>query len=180
MKIAVATMNGGLEDNVAAMFGRCKNYTFVEIEGKKIANASVEENQFANAMGGAGIQAAQLIANKGAEAIIAGNFGPNAGQVFSQSGIKMITAQGNVKDVATKYISGELTPSQAAPQASGISQASGRGMGRGMGMGMRMAQQPGTPQPQNDQRVSTLEKRMGTIEKQLKDIKEILEGLKKD
>ncbi|MCK4247318.1 MAG: NifB/NifX family molybdenum-iron cluster-binding protein, partial [Methanomicrobia archaeon] len=85
MKIAVSTMNGGLEDSVSPMFGRCRNFTFVDIEGKEIKNTTVEQNQFAGAVGGAGIQAAQFIISEGADVIIAGNFGPNASSVFSQS-----------------------------------------------------------------------------------------------
>jgi len=107
MKIAVATMNGGLEDNVSPMFGRCGNFTFVDVEGKDIKNTTVEQNQFAGAVGGAGIQAAQFIINKGADVVIAGNFGPNAASVFSQSNVKVVSAQGNVKDVVTKYLNGE-------------------------------------------------------------------------
>lgn len=110
MKIAVATMNGGLDDQVSPVFGRCPTYTIVEAEGKKIKGAGVIQNQFAAAMGGAGIQAAQYIATQGVNAVIAGNYGPNASAVLSQSNVEMIQAQGPVKDSVDKYLNGELKP----------------------------------------------------------------------
>ena len=36
MKICVATNQGGLDDTVSAVFGRCQTYTFVDVEGKEI------------------------------------------------------------------------------------------------------------------------------------------------
>jgi len=186
MKIAVSTMNGGLEDNVSPMFGRCGNFTFVDIEGKEIKNTTVEQNQFAGAVGGAGIQAAQFIISEGADVIIAGNFGPNASSVFSQSKIKIVSAQGNVKDVVTKYINGNLKTTAPQGTMSQMPFGTGRGMGRGMGMGrgkgMGFAQQPPI-QPMSsmpkEQEIPMLENQMKLIEQQLEEIKKRLEELKK-
>ncbi|MCK4432481.1 MAG: NifB/NifX family molybdenum-iron cluster-binding protein [Methanomicrobia archaeon] len=180
MKIAVSTMNGGLEDSVSPMFGRCRNFTFVDIEGKEIKNTTVEQNQFAGAVGGAGIQAAQFIINEGADVIIAGNFGPNATSVFSQSKIKIVSAQGNVKDVVTKYINGNLkttVPQASSGMGMGMGLGGGRGMGRGMGM--RFAQQPTAPPVTKEQEIPMLENQMKLIEQQLEQIKKRLEELKK-
>lgn len=110
MRICVATTKGGLDDNVAPTFGRCPTYTLVECEGTEIRDSSVVENSSANAMGGAGIQAAQYVAGQGAEAVIAGNFGPNSISVLSQSNVKSIQAQGIVGEVVTSYLKGELGP----------------------------------------------------------------------
>ena len=94
MKILAATTKGGLEDEVSPNFGRAPTFTMVEVDGTKIVNTSISTNEFANAAGGAGIQAAQWIINSGAQAVIAGKFGPNASDVFSRSNIKMLEFEG--------------------------------------------------------------------------------------
>jgi predicted Fe-Mo cluster-binding NifX family protein len=59
--------------------------------------------------GGAGIQAAQIIINKGAKVVITGNVGPSALQALSAAGISVITgAYGSVREVVEKYKRGEL------------------------------------------------------------------------
>jgi predicted Fe-Mo cluster-binding NifX family protein len=78
--------------------------------------------------GGAGIATAQLIAGKGVEAILTGNCGPNAYQVLSAAGIKVVTGvSGKIKDAIHNYKAGKL-------QASSQPNVAGHfGMGRGMG-----------------------------------------------
>jgi len=80
-RIVVSSQSqGGLDDMVSPMFGRCPIYTIVDIDldQKEIKEVSTENNPAMQAMGGAGIQAAQLIGNLGAKVVISGNFGPNA------------------------------------------------------------------------------------------------------
>jgi predicted Fe-Mo cluster-binding NifX family protein len=60
-------------------------------------------------MGGAGVQAAQLVVQKGANALITGNLGPNAASALSASGIKVyLVPGGTIKEVAETYKSGTL------------------------------------------------------------------------
>jgi len=140
MKIVVATTQGGLDDQVAPTFGRTPTFTLVDVEGSEIGNVEVVPNQFAGAPGGAGIQAAQWVANAGAQAVIAGNYGPNASGTLAQAGIELFTAQGmTVREAVERYIRGELTPFSAGAMAApgfGPGMGMGRGMGRGGGMGM--------------------------------------------
>ncbi len=123
MKIIVATNKGGLGDSVSGVFGRCQTFTIVEAEGGEIKGAEVVPNQFSAAVHGAGIQAAQWVANQGAKAVIAGNFGPNAAGILQQAGVETVVAQGIVREVVEKYLKGELasspspsTPSPPSPQ----------------------------------------------------------------
>jgi predicted Fe-Mo cluster-binding NifX family protein len=133
MKLAISTTKGGLEDNVAAVFGRCATFTIVEVDGKEVKLIEVVENEFASATGGAGVQAAQKVANLGVEAIISGNFGPNAFTILDQAGVKLVQADGNVKDLALKYAKGGLKPLDQAsrPVFGGMGQGRGGGQGRG-------------------------------------------------
>jgi len=71
-------------------------------------------NPASGAVGGAGIQAVQIIASKGAKVVITGNVGPNAFQALSAAGIKIITgAYGTVREVVEKYRRGELKETDA-------------------------------------------------------------------
>lgn len=142
MKIVVGTNKGGLDDTVSPVFGRCPTYSVVECEGNEIKDSTVEINPGFSAAGGAGIQAAQYVSGLNAEAVIAGNFGPNAASVLNQTGVKMIQAQGNVKDVVSRYLKGELQPITAPTVkdhfgmgrgGSGGRGGYGRGQGRGGG-----------------------------------------------
>lgn len=109
MKIAVSATDKGLGANLDPRFGRCQYFVIVEVEEGKIKGHKDIENRSVGVMKGAGIQAAQTIANEGVNVVIAGNFGPNAFQVLSMSGIKIVTtASGTVKEVVEKYLKGEL------------------------------------------------------------------------
>ncbi|HEB84959.1 MAG TPA: hypothetical protein ENI92_08175, partial [Bacteroidetes bacterium] len=85
MRIVAATNRGGLDDTVSPVFGRCPTFTVLDAEGGEIVSHKVIQNPYAGAVGGAGIQAAQLVVNEGAEAVVAGSFGPNASNVLSQA-----------------------------------------------------------------------------------------------
>ncbi|MBU4406080.1 MAG: NifB/NifX family molybdenum-iron cluster-binding protein, partial [Candidatus Altiarchaeota archaeon] len=135
MKIAIATQKGGLDDEVSPFFGRCPVFTMVYVEGEEIKNSDVIQNESASATGGAGIQAAQFIVEQKAEAVMAGNFGPNAARILSSAGIKMVPAQGNVKEAVMKYLSGDLKPVPDSTVEGHFGMGGGMGRGQGQGMG---------------------------------------------
>jgi len=107
MKIAIASLGKNLNSKVDSRFGRCPFFLIVDSDTNKF---EVIENTAGKKFQGAGISAAQLIVNKTAESVIAGNFGPKAVSVLSTSGIKIfggifgITAQ----EAIEKYKLGEL------------------------------------------------------------------------
>jgi len=150
LKIAISATGKDLNAMVDPRFGRCSYFILVEVEGKEIKGFEAIENPAATAMGGAGIQAAQTIANKGAEVVIAGNIGPNAFGVLSTSGIKVITGVAgiSVKEAVERYLKGELretstptTPGLVPGRPAGPLGPPGPtpgvvpGMGRGRGFG---------------------------------------------
>jgi len=138
MKIAVATQKGGLEDRVSEIVGRAPSFTIAETSNEEIINSEVLKNEFSEAQSGAGVQAAQMIAEEGAQAIIGGNFGPNLARVFTQSGIKMYQASGiKTEEAIHQLLRGQLT------EASGSTGPPGRGKGRGGGSGLGRGRQSG-------------------------------------
>ena len=109
MKIAISASGNNLDANVDMRFGRCPYFIIVETEDNEIKSHEVVNNEAVQAMRGAGIQAAQNVANKGAKVVITGNIGPNAFNVLSQTGIKVVTGfTGSVKEAVEKYLKGEL------------------------------------------------------------------------
>ncbi|RLI91184.1 MAG: dinitrogenase iron-molybdenum cofactor [Candidatus Altiarchaeales archaeon] len=187
MRICIATNQGGLEDQVFPVFGRCPTFTFVDMEDKEIKNVEVIPNEFAGAMGGAGIQAAQLVTNKGANVVIAGNYGPNAYPILNQAGISVVSAQGNVKEVVMKHVNGELPEitQSTAPRfgGMGMGRGGGRGMGRGRGRGMwstpAQASSTTLPPQTKEQELQMLKTRVEQLEEQLNEIKKRIDELKK-
>ena len=157
MKIAVSATSPTLDADIDPRFGRCAYFIFIETD-----DMSFEAVENTNAMlsNGAGIQSAQLVAEKGAGFILTGKCGPNSQHALSAAGIVMITdCSGNVKDNVENFKKGQLTAAspestQTGPQqglgvspsgnvprrsmyggGSGMGMGMGRGGGRGRGMG---------------------------------------------
>lgn len=131
MKICVSATANSIDAQVDPRFGRCPYFVIVDSETLQF---EAIPNMASGAMGGAGIQAAQTIASKGAKVLITGNVGPNAFQALAAAGIKVIVgASGTVKQVIEKYKRGELKETSSAT----VSGHFGMGMGRGRGQGIR-------------------------------------------
>jgi len=129
MKICVSSTGNTLDAPVDPRFGRCRDFLIVDSETMQF---EAVPNIASGAMGGAGIQAAQMIAGKGVRALITGNVGPNAFQALSAAGIEIVTgASGTVREVVEKYKRGELR-AIGAPTVGGHF-----GMGAGRGRGWR-------------------------------------------
>ncbi|MBC7129964.1 NifB/NifX family molybdenum-iron cluster-binding protein [Candidatus Bathyarchaeota archaeon] len=127
MKICVSASSGSLESPIDPRFGRCPYYIIVDSETLQFEAIS---NVASNAVGGAGIQAAQNIASKGVEVVITGNVGPKAFQALSAAGIKIVTgAFGTVREAIEKYKRGELKEAES-PTVGGHFGMGGRGLER--------------------------------------------------
>jgi len=139
MKICVSAVQGSLTALVDPRFGRCAYLIIVDADSMTF---EALPNVGAGAMHGAGVQTAQMVANRGVHVVITGNVGPNAYQVLSAAGIKIITgATGTVREVVERYKSGQLQEDAKTPNVSahfGMGMGGGMGLGRGMGRrGMR-------------------------------------------
>ena len=137
MKVAVSAAGQNLEASIDERFGRCRYFIIVETDDMSY---EVIENTNADLSTSAGIQSASLVASKGVEAVITGNCGPKAMQVFAATTITVIIGQhGIIKNVVEKFKNGDLKPSTRGnvPGKSGVEQtASTPGLGRpGMGSG---------------------------------------------
>lgn len=85
-------------------FGRASYFLFIEPETQTID--AVKNQPGAH---GAGVQAAQTVAGRGASIVITGSVGPNAFQGLAAAGIDVyVGATGTVKQVFEAYRAGEL------------------------------------------------------------------------
>jgi len=115
MKIAISTSGVVLDAPYDPRFGRAAHFCIIDDESEgwdTIPNPAI------NASGGAGVQAAQLIAQKGVNVVISGAFGPNAFDALEAAGIQMYLAPsgGNltVSDLLKAYQDNQLDQAQAA------------------------------------------------------------------
>jgi len=146
MKIAATSNSRSLDDVIEPRFGRCHYYLIVETD---TLDFEAIENPSISLVGGAGIQSAQLMADKGVTNVLTGNCGPNAYQTLNAAGINIIVGcSGIIREVIQQFKEGNLTgATQPNAQAhAGVGVSSGRqqysnptfsqGLGRGMGKGM--------------------------------------------
>lgn len=94
MKICISSSGDSLDSLVDPRFGRCLYFIFVDLDKDKV---NVVPNSGVNAMRGAGVQAAQTVADEGAEAVVTGNIGPNSFNFLKSSGVKIFQASPSMK-----------------------------------------------------------------------------------
>ena len=100
MKIVISTDQG----QVSAHFGRCLNFTIVDIADGKLQNKTTIENP-----GHSPGFLPQFFADKGIECIIAGGMGVRAQSLFVQYGIETVVGiTGEIENVVQKILDGTL------------------------------------------------------------------------
>ena len=113
MKVAVTSKGQDLSSDVDPRFGRAPYIIIVDTE--TMAFEALDNSTNVNAFKGAGIQAATMVADKGAEVLMTGYCGPNAFKTVSAAGVKVVNdISGTVEDVIVNFKGGNLTYSEAA------------------------------------------------------------------
>lgn len=129
MKLAVCAQGEGITAKVDERFGRCPFFVIVNTENEESV-VSVR-NTHAEASGGAGPQAAQLLAGLGVDAVAVGNMGPNAVEALKTAKINAYTGiTGTVKDSVKKFKDGKLVSLSEATVSSHAGMRGNKG-GRG-------------------------------------------------
>mgnify|MGYP006281427439 FL=1 len=133
MKIGISATGPDLEAQVEPRFGRCPYFLIVDPQS---LDFEALENPSTASMGGAGIQSAQLMSDKGVSTVLTGNCGPNAFRTFEAANIHVVTGvSGPVRQAVEQFQSGALEPSGSANVASHSGMGGGSGRGRGLGIG---------------------------------------------
>ncbi len=116
MKIAISSTGPDLKSDVDSRFGRCQYFIIFDTETKEFEAIS---NESISVSGGAGIQSAQLVKDKGAEVLLTGNVGPNAMSTLSAAKIGVaVGVSGDVKNAIDKYLTGEYKLAEQSNVAS--------------------------------------------------------------
>ena len=171
MKIAISATGPTLDDKVDPRFGRCQCFIIIDPETMEF---EAVDNSSGMAAAGAGISTAQMIANRGVQAVLTGNCGPNAYQVLSSAGIKVITgASGKIADAVQGYQAGKFQ-ANSQPNVPGHF---GIGSGMGMGAGMMPPVSPVSEPESIAQQLQALNEQSQAIAQQLADIQQRLKDL---
>ena len=106
MKIAVSSCGIFLDSPIDPRFGRCDYFVIVDTTDMSF---EVFDNDSVALTQGAGVQSAQFVVSKGAQAVITGNIGPNSIRALSAVGVEVVLCQtGSIKDAILKYQKGLL------------------------------------------------------------------------
>lgn len=112
MKICITSQGNDRNAEVDPRFGRCQYFVIADTDTDQV---DIIDNTNKDGMGGVGIQAGQMMAEKDIKAVLTGNVGPNAFQTLNASGVEVITGvTGKVSEAIEKYKSGGYTPSSGA------------------------------------------------------------------
>jgi len=110
MKVAVSAVDNNLDAQVDPRFGRAGFLLIIDsdsMEYESITNPNV------NALGGAGIQSAQLVIDKGVKSVLTGKCGPKAFEVFKTAGIDIYEdIEGSVSEAIRAFQTDQLSPSE--------------------------------------------------------------------
>jgi predicted Fe-Mo cluster-binding NifX family protein len=123
MKIAITTQTGNLDSSFHPRFGRAVYFVVVDTETEEY---EAYANPARDASGGAGVQAAQFINERGAQAVISGDFGPKAYNALTAGGVQMFLAPANedltARELLKRFQQGQLeqvsTPTNPGQHAS--------------------------------------------------------------
>ncbi|MHA1727269.1 MAG: NifB/NifX family molybdenum-iron cluster-binding protein [Promethearchaeota archaeon] len=137
-----SALPGGLNASFDSRFGRCGAFTVIKQEDGKIVEVNVVNNEASQAMGGAGIQAAQIVGNLKPTDVVVGNLGPNASSALRNVNTRLhqLVSQPltTIKEALDMFNAGKaklITGSNVSSHF-GMGGGGGRGMGGGGGRGM--------------------------------------------
>jgi predicted Fe-Mo cluster-binding NifX family protein len=112
MHIIVTATSNKIDQPFSPRFGRADFFILFDSETGEWEAFS---NPAVGSRGGAGPQAVQFIANKGAEVVISGRYGPSAFTALNAAGIKAYLAEdGTVREVYAKFQDGTLEKTSTA------------------------------------------------------------------
>ncbi len=132
MNFVVSSTGQSLNSAVGARFGRCPYFLVVN---PATLEFEVAPNTNAGLVGGSGIQAAQLIAEKGVSVVLTGSCDPNALQVFEKAGIQVVTGVSGLVSLAVQqFVAGSLKTAPSVQTSSPHAPIAGSGTGTGRGV----------------------------------------------
>ncbi|MBI4595250.1 MAG: NifB/NifX family molybdenum-iron cluster-binding protein [Candidatus Tectomicrobia bacterium] len=106
MRVAISSKAKDIDSPIETGFARCRFFILVDPVTMEF---EVFEHEGAMLSGHAGIQTAQFIIRKGADALIKGHLGPHASSTLTASKIKIyLVTGGTVRKIIEKFQAGKL------------------------------------------------------------------------
>lgn len=173
MKVIVTAEGSNLNAPTSPRFGRCSTYVFIETE--TMAYEAVP-NPAAAASGGAGVQAAQFVIERGVQAVLTGNVGPNAADVFQAGNVQVyLNDESTVKAAVEAFKAGRLPIATGATvkEHAGMRMGRGRGLGRGSGRATFST-------PAREEEIAILKSKAVDLRRQLAEVIDRIEKLDKE
>jgi len=137
MKLAISATGKDMDSMIDPSFGRANYFVIVDAESGDIVEV-INNSAAQDAAGGAGINAATIVAGSGAQTVLTGQVGPNAFGVLQAGGIKVISnVSGTVGEAVEQYKKGTISSLNEGPGAEVHPGQTPGGRGRGMGGGAR-------------------------------------------
>ena len=171
MRIVVSANGMDLDAQASPVLGRCPVYVFVDLESADENHSMAFEavdNPALGAAGGAGIQAAQFVVERGAKAVISGNVGPNAFGVLQAAGVPVYTfGGGTVRQAVEAYKAGKLAVAGGATARAHV----------GMGGGAAAVASDSVSARQEE--IDALKREAGELRRRLAGVVERLDHLEK-
>jgi predicted Fe-Mo cluster-binding NifX family protein len=113
MKVAITSRGKDLDSQVDPRFGRAAYILIVDTVDEKVEVLDNSEN--VNAFKGAGIQAAAMVGDRGADVLLTGFCGPNAFKTLTAAGVKVANdASGKVRDALEAFNNGKMPLTDSA------------------------------------------------------------------
>lgn len=107
MRIAISAQQAGTNAQVDPRFGRAR--LFILHDTELDTWDTVDNQQRLDLPQGAGIQAAQIVIERGAQTLLTGHCGPNAYKTLQAGGVQVcVGASGTVAEAVRAFAAGEL------------------------------------------------------------------------
>ena len=134
MKIAIPSTSENENGQISPTFARAEYFIIKDTE---TGETEALKNPYTTGRG-VGFAVAELLANKGVNAVATETIGPNAMTALKELGIKIYQSQGSVKETIERVEKGELSEINTAtpPRRLGMGGTAGFGPGR-RGIGRR-------------------------------------------
>jgi predicted Fe-Mo cluster-binding NifX family protein len=178
LKIVVTANSTDLDAPVSLAFGRCPVYVFVDTD---TMHFEAVENPELDILRGAGFEAAEFVVERGAQAVMTGNVGPNAFSVFHSSGVSVyLSGRATVREAVEAYKAGRLQPVEGANVLTHSGTSGGIGVGRGRRTRDAVTLAPPTPPSSRKQEITALKETAKELRERLAQVLERLEQLEKE
>jgi len=113
MKIAITAQSNSLDASMDSRFGRAQGFIIYDLDTDEFEYVSNDQNL--NLPQGAGIQAAQNVAQTGAKAVITGHVGPKAFLALEKGGIDVYLVRSKtVAQAIDDFRNGRLNKAEEA------------------------------------------------------------------